>query len=206
MATPIRWTAGKDELWWPHTTTGILTVKSVYHALKHQTTVQQNEPSTSLGISPTLWKLIWNSKVPQKIKIFLWKLVHNILPVQENLFKKRISRSNICPICKKETESIEHTFLRCDWTRPVWFGLQMGYALNQGVITNFNSWLSDWFEEICKLQDLKEYSIVKMFCTLWMIWKARNGFIFQNQNPNPLATVIQTSNIVKRLCYSLFPH
>lgn len=197
LTTPLRWTAGKDELWWPHTSNGILSVKSVYHALKGQKRLLQNEPSTSSGISPFLWQTIWNSKVPQKIKIFLWKVVHNILPVQQNLFKKRITRSNVCPICQKEMESIEHAFLRCDWTRPVWFGLQLGYALNQGNTNSLNAWLSEWIEKISMIQELKEYSIMKLFCTLWMIWKSRNEFIFQQQNPNPLSTVIQISNLIK---------
>lgn len=36
-----------------------------------------------------------------------------------------------------------------------------------------------------------------MSCTLWMIWKNRNVYIYQGQELNPLATVIQTSNIIR---------
>lgn len=110
LATPIRWTLGIDEIWWPHTSNGLLSVKLVYHALKKQILDQSNVASTSTEVSPILWKVIWNIKMPQKIKIFLWKLINNILPVQENLFKKKIARSNVCPVCKREIESVEHIF------------------------------------------------------------------------------------------------
>lgn len=105
LATPIRWTLGNDEMRWPHSSNGKLSVKSVYHALKNQARAQQNEPSTSSGISSKVWMVIWHTMMPQKIKKIIWKLVHNILPSQENLFKKRITITNECPICRKEVKS-----------------------------------------------------------------------------------------------------
>lgn len=67
-ATLIRWTLGNDEMRWPHSSNGILSVKSVYHALKNQARAQQNEPSTSSGISSKVWMVIWHTMMPQKIK------------------------------------------------------------------------------------------------------------------------------------------
>lgn len=37
--------------------------------------------------------------------------------------KKNFSDS-VCPICNKETESVDHISLNCDWIRAVWFESQ----------------------------------------------------------------------------------
>lgn len=66
-------------------------------------------------MNDVLWKKIWRIKVPQKIKVFMWKLCHNALPDLGNLRKKKLV--DCCPICGLEVESIEHTFLLCGWTR-----------------------------------------------------------------------------------------
>lgn len=114
---------------WPYTSNGDFSVKSAYHAIRNEARNQHACPSSSMGIPKELWKLVWNAKVPQKIKLFLWKAIHNILPVQENIYRKRISRTKECPLCMKEPETVEHVFFRCDWTRPVWFGLHLGHTL-----------------------------------------------------------------------------
>lgn len=178
LATPIRWTQGNDEVWWPQSNSGILTVKSAYHALRIISNNQQDFPSSSTGTPNVLWKVIWNAKVPQKIKLFLWKLVHNILPVQENIFKKRITRSRDCPICKKEPETIEHTFLRCEWTRPVWFGLELGSSFTNSNVNSLLHWLIDWLDGLHNCPIPKDYSVLKMCCSLWLIWKSRNAFVY----------------------------
>lgn len=47
LQTPIRWTFGKDELWWPHTSNGSFSVKSTYLAIRSLSVAQQPGPSTS---------------------------------------------------------------------------------------------------------------------------------------------------------------
>lgn len=66
----------------------------------------------------------------------------------------------------------------------------------RGNSNSFNQWLITWLDDISRIPDLKESYCLQLFCTLWMIWKARNDFIHQGQNPNPLATIIQTNNII----------
>lgn len=43
-----------------------------------------------------------------KIKQLVWKSLTNILPTKGNLFKKQVIDSNLCPICKREEESVVH--------------------------------------------------------------------------------------------------
>lgn len=47
-------------------------MKSGYHRMKKKEQQQFTGPSTSYGTGGNIWKNIWNVKVPQKIKHFLW--------------------------------------------------------------------------------------------------------------------------------------
>ncbi|KAF7844152.1 reverse transcriptase [Senna tora] len=46
----------------------------------------------------------------------------NSLPSLSNLFKRRAIASHMCQVCGQGDESVEHLFLLCPWTKPIWFG------------------------------------------------------------------------------------
>lgn len=77
--------------------------------------------SSSSTIPKELWKTIWNSKVHEKVKHFIWSLCNNSIPTREALCKKRIANNPSFPICNSEVESLEYLFLMCPWTEPCWF-------------------------------------------------------------------------------------
>lgn len=57
-------------------------------------------------------------------------------------------------------ETMEYIFLRCEWARPVRFGLQLGYVLMQNNNNSFNPWPTDWLEEIKKYPDYVDHTIM----------------------------------------------
>ena len=77
-----------------------------------------------------------DAKVPQKVKMFIWRCCQNALPINENLFNKKLISSPICQICKLEKETIEHALLLCPWTSRVWFGSQLLCTPNVDNLTN----------------------------------------------------------------------
>ena len=44
----------------------------------------------------------------------------NDLPTVENLKKRGINTSDLCPCCKKDPKSITHPLLRCEAAKKVW--------------------------------------------------------------------------------------
>ena len=56
----------------------------------------------------TLRGLIWKVKLPLKILTFIWKLLHDSLPVFEVLNNRGITVSSKCLICNEDEESINH--------------------------------------------------------------------------------------------------
>ena len=38
-----------------------------------------------------MWKMIWDLNVPPKIRNFMWRAVSNIMPMQDNLYRRRVA-------------------------------------------------------------------------------------------------------------------
>jgi hypothetical protein len=58
-------------------------------------------------------RMIWQLKIPNAGKMFLWKACHNLLPNKDNLRKRGIMNYSLCPICGLEVESTHHILWSC---------------------------------------------------------------------------------------------
>ncbi|KAL4331235.1 hypothetical protein AHAS_Ahas13G0479800 [Arachis hypogaea] len=148
IRTPISFVNKEDNLYWLARDDGIYTIKTGYFAAKGEFQSRDNgNPSTS-DARRELWKEIWKMKIPAKIKSFLWKAAHDIVPVNSNLFKKRIAGSPICQICNKEVETTEHALLLCEWTRAAWFGADCQCIPTIETVTEFGDWFMTIIQKI----------------------------------------------------------
>ena len=103
------------------------------------------QSNTSLGpMHGEYWKMLWKSKMNERLKLLLWRIVCNSHPVRE-IFSKRFPIPNIsCPVCGEEVEFIEHVFIRCPiivqaWANSVW-------PLNMGVFKDMS--IDQWINII----------------------------------------------------------
>lgn len=135
-----------DSIYWTQSKDGVYSVKSGYRALTDTRITTPSLPSTSTSIPTELWGLIWASKVPTKVKHFVWKARHNILPSRENLNKKRIPITKQCPVCNTDSKTIEHIFLLCPWTKPLWFELQFIPPPSEIGLSTLHQWILDSIE------------------------------------------------------------
>lgn len=111
--------------------------------------------------------------------MFVWKVCQNALPVLANMAKKRLSKTHICPICLKETETIEHLLLLCPWTEPIWFGFQIINALNPHSVQNMASWLENQsFKDNTEGSDVHKSMLLY---ALWTIRKSRNDCVLEQE-------------------------
>lgn len=78
--------ADDDCLAWYYEPIGIFSVRSAYklgHRMQEIQTLQGQEGSSGQADgSRTLWRRIWQAPVPQKVRIFAWKLATNSLATQ----------------------------------------------------------------------------------------------------------------------------
>jgi len=68
---------------------------------------------------PWPYKWIWSINTMPKIKIFLWQVCHNALPVRVILFRRGCHIEPECPLFQMDMESIDHLFWTCHETQRV---------------------------------------------------------------------------------------
>lgn len=66
------------------------------------------------------WKDIWPLFAPANVKIFLWRLLHNSLPTEVNLFSKKIVENSICPLCQQKPETGIHIIWNSCASNDIW--------------------------------------------------------------------------------------
>ncbi|GAU37863.1 hypothetical protein TSUD_22790 [Trifolium subterraneum] len=64
-------------------------------------------------------KLVWHSRVPLKVSIFAWRLLHDRLPTKANLVTRGIL-SPAAHFCVSAIESAHHLFISCSTFGSLW--------------------------------------------------------------------------------------
>jgi hypothetical protein len=74
-------------------------------------------------------RFLWKSKLPHKIKIFIWLVVRNKILTKDNFKKRNWHDSGDCCFCGC-AESIDHLFFNCSIARYVWRVIQVALNLD----------------------------------------------------------------------------
>jgi len=155
--TPDKWSF----IWGSST----FTVKRAYKHLKgHQV------------IHP-IYKWLWKSACQNKHKVFFWLLIKDRLSTRELLRRKHMILPDYnCVLCAGTTdETLRHLFLDCPFANQCWnwINVQIDHQLDPFQI----------------IQSLKAQLQVPFFMEIiiimcWVIWKARNDWIFRQMAPS----------------------
>ncbi|XP_027157988.1 uncharacterized protein LOC113759609 [Coffea eugenioides] len=125
--------------------------------------------------------------VPQKLKLFIWKCLHGILPVNV-LVRDRCSRGDwLCRCCRESQETLEHMFFFCSNATTIWEATPLCWD----GLESFRSKFWFWWEEL-KDAVKKERGKDRVELTvhlLWHIWKSRNGMQFNKKRRDPRTAV-----------------
>ncbi|KAL0355208.1 UNVERIFIED_CONTAM: hypothetical protein Sradi_3967700 [Sesamum radiatum] len=80
--------------------------------------IQTGPARPSLGeVSWLLKNYYEQARIPNKVKVFVWRAIRNILPSMSNLQKRKMLEVADCPLCGYGIETLIHTFLRCTFAR-----------------------------------------------------------------------------------------
>lgn len=159
-----------DRLIWRKSLSGNLTVKEAYHALC--------EP---LGdTSDEIWSLIWKIKVPQRYRVFLWKVANERVMTNEVRARFGMTNCSTCTLCHIDYETLLHVLRNCSFTKNIWcsfLGLDVWtrffqIPLKQWMLANFKG---GFFGLLGEGWDVKFATIV------WWLWKRRNRWIFNKE-------------------------
>lgn len=119
---PISQAGSKDRLVWQFHKKGIYTVHSAYQQLQHRDANmrQQVETSSDMAMKRSMWRRMWKMQVKEKLKHFVWRCYHNILPTNLQLDMKGIQIDTTCPMCVEGEENLEHLLFNCSRAQVIW--------------------------------------------------------------------------------------
>ena len=121
---------------------------------------------------------ICKSKLPMKLKVFLWLISHNRLQTGAELKKRNWRGSAVCTICEK-IETVNHIFFSCVLAKFVWTCFKEALGCDR-VPISWQDLLDNWIPLGC--QDYNS----KLFLStivLWMLWTARNKRMIEGKFP-----------------------
>jgi len=167
-----------DRLIWQGTKNGSFSVRSAYH-LGMELQDRSRGQSSTVVKEPEVWNSLWNLKVPNAIKIFMWRSFNNILPTKQNLLKKRIVDDGRCPWCLDEIETISHALWYCTAAQDVW---SVGQSpLQKCAFIDFT--FMEIFMECCSRFEVEQMAIFTVLAR--RIWFRRNAMLFEGKSEHP---------------------
>ncbi|KAF4378674.1 hypothetical protein F8388_006125 [Cannabis sativa] len=110
----------RDQLCWKVNHLGQFTLKSAYWALNN----------SRFDHEDVVCKGIWKKHVHERLKLFLWRFVHDVLPFGSKLasiFGSTIGRCMLCGL--EEMDVVDHFVSGCDVTRSLWFSSPWGIRI-----------------------------------------------------------------------------
>lgn len=145
---------------------------------------------SNVGDEEGLWKKIRGLNFPSKISLFLWRVLHGILPLKEILVRRNLAREDGCPVCKDSCETIEHALFECEAAQRVWRVSRLGLVFSVGGPMRVGEWLVRWWKEVPN-----KGILVESFAILWIIWCRRNKFVLRHFQDPPLVCVSEVGQL-----------
>ncbi|CAL9222712.1 unnamed protein product, partial [Arabidopsis halleri] len=61
-------------------------------------------------------KKLWALHIPPKLKTFWWRVLHNAIPVTDNIARREVKISSECLFCGDAKETTEHLPFKCSFS------------------------------------------------------------------------------------------
>lgn len=182
LALPIPSNQVQDRIAWMSTLDGKYSVKSGYKFW-----YDNYSESVRVQSNPG-WSKIWQLEVPHKLRVFLWRICRNNVPVRNLLRGKGVQTSIICPMCINDIEHVVHILLDCSFAKECWRVL--GLEFDTSTVEYGSEWL------LQRMVEEGRETLVRIATGLWAIWSARNLKVWENKCLTPEIAVQMSSKQV----------
>lgn len=149
-----------DRIAWAQSTDGLYNVKTGYKVWHNQNT--GNLRCIQSGGCSRLWRL----SIPNKVKIFVWRLCRDKIPVSIRLRNIGVNLPITCLICITVIEHLLHLFFDCPFAKSYYQAVGLNYEMKE--VVSAPQWVLN------KLETAKHDEVVKICITLWGILFWRN--------------------------------
>ena len=83
-------------------------------ALEEGATTESSEKNKQL------WTRLWKLKVLPKVRVFWWRVLRGILPVESTLQYRHTATLARCKVCKGDDEDLMHALIKCSHAQSLW--------------------------------------------------------------------------------------
>lgn len=130
---PLSENATGDFVAWNRTKSFSFIVRSAYYVeWEHQFGSRCLSIQSTSNINP-VWETVWKLEIPTKVKIFIWRAVHGLIPGMVVLARRHIKVSPLCPVCRSGLEDIKHLIFSCPRAVLVWRALGLDVIIKQAL-------------------------------------------------------------------------
>ncbi|GJW90582.1 reverse transcriptase zinc-binding domain-containing protein [Tanacetum coccineum] len=141
----------------------------------------------------------WFSQFQPRHAFILWLATKERLATQDRIAKWNGQISTECPLCKKEKDSHEHLFFKCDFAEKIWYSLKVKMGR-----TYYNNELKSIMTSLSQTKVNKNIGKViariALAAAVYFIWQERNWRIFKQEDRSVEQILkIITDNIRLRL-------
>ena len=175
---PLSLLNAKDRRIWRGTKNGEYSVRSVYH-LDMKMSMGASSSSSDPHDCNTLWQNIWKRRIPNTVKMFLWRAFNNLLPTKTNLYKRGVVKEKLCPICGREEETIFHALWDCIAARDFWGGSLRKFQKASGKESDFHQ-IFEGLHNRCDHQEMDMFTVIAK-----KIWLRRNNVVHDKPFTDP---------------------
>lgn len=127
-----------------------------------------------------LWNIIWKKGiVVPRVRLFMWKLVQNGLPLAQVLVHRTSRGDPFCMVCKGAVEDALHLVFGCPFAKACWFGGSL--ALRTDELASKDSVK----EAILDLAAMCSNELwMEVAATIWAVWRCRNDRTYAAKEPS----------------------
>ncbi|KAL0912360.1 hypothetical protein M5K25_018326 [Dendrobium thyrsiflorum] len=175
----------KDLLLCGLTVDGRFSVKDAWHTFRSKKDVSN------------LFSMIWHKTIPTTVAVFVWRVLHKLIPTDEILIKRGFVLSSKCQCCY-HVENMHHVFLSSPLAVKTWTYFEDIFKVNY-----FNAKLS--IKDMLKCWFSKSKGHIKNVIPsliLWYLWLDRNNSRFSNVVMNHNRIIQNVKNKVVALFYA----
>lgn len=114
-----------------------------------------------------MWKRLWGMKIKGKIKHFLWRAYHRLIPTSAQLKQKGMMVEDWCKVCGEEKETMEHICFHCEKAQLIW---KLSQVSREGLL-DLTECFPDWWIRVCNIgqQEINQNRLELSAYVLWGI-------------------------------------
>ena len=143
LAIPLSPRRPPDRIAWKHTPSGMFTTSSAYKLIVSCES-RSNAGSSNAESQKKFWRWLWQLRMPNKIKNFVWRACNETLLTKMNLHHRHITKSDTCDLCGEFPEDSVHAIWSCKEVAGVWSSL-------------------DWFRQYAPAQPMNYRELLARF-------------------------------------------